>query len=229
METNIMQAEGLLRLKKMLFKANRCTQTDVDAAEDALNALLIDIASPAKLLTPKVKPIPVMNVMPFVALPEVKISGERVDNYEELQAGFSAEAKMFKDAQAETSNAIVASYRANPEINVKGLMQEAIGLRTQVEGIWDKKMYLTRNGHLKAEVLAEETVEESEEVFQHKYVLAGKRKLIKDQIYKLEKKINDPTKHVKFDKAEAKINVWRKELMILQNDLQLLNLEIATK
>lgn len=49
-------------------------------------------------------------------------------------------------------------------------------------------------------------------------------RIIQTQIGKLEKKIADPTKHVRYQKAEEKVNEWRKALMICQEELSRINL-----
>jgi hypothetical protein len=244
MEEKIMQAEAVLSLKRMLFKSNRCTKADFEKAEDSLNQLLIDrdlavlkvskdirsVVSNSPAVSKEYR-IPAAMVMPFSEIPELKkhIPVQKVANYEELQAELTAEAKRLTDEQAMVSNRIVASYREDRTLNVKGLMSEAIGLRGNIEDVFDKKKFLERNGFMKVEIAKVENTEESKAFMESKILLSSKRKQVKDQIYKLQKKIDNPTQHVKFDRVELKMVVWEKELMVLESELAQINLEIATK
>lgn len=217
--SEIMQAEAFLQLKRIMFKAKRCAKHEVEQAEDKLNELLIDVEN--------VGDISVM-VMPLPESPKI-VQMYEGSNYDRLQAELTAEAKRLSDEQADVSNAIVAAYRESPNVAVPQLMAEAISLKAQAEKVWDKKKFLERNGYLKDEVDEVENTKESTEVFEKRIISAGKRKLVKDQIYKLEKKIADPTKHVKFNKVEGKLADWNKELLVLQDELRRIDLEIATK
>lgn len=221
LQSEIMQAEASLNLKKLLFRTKRCQKHEVDIAEDYLNSLLID----AENIGTMVMPLPTFEAS--ITKIETPIVVEKVGNYDELQAELSATAKKLSDELGDISNEIVASYKRNPAENVKVLMNAAIAKRAEIETVWDRKKFLERNGYLK--VVVEENSEEAEKVFEEKLVLAGKRKQIKDQIYKLEKKIADPTKHVKFSKVEVKTLEWKKELMVLENELETLELKISTK
>jgi len=222
LQSKIMQAEASLSLKKLLFRTKRCQKHEVDIAEDFLNSLLIDAET--ENIGTMVMPLPTFEAsITKIETPIV----EKVGNYDELQAELSATAKKLSDELGDISNEIVASYKRNPAENVKVLMNAAIAKRAEIETVWDKKKFLERDGYLK--VVVEENSEESEKVFEEKLVLAGKRKQIKDQIYKLEKKIADPTKHVKFNKVEVKTLEWQKELMVLENELETLELKISTK
>lgn len=115
-------------------------------------------------------------------------------------------------------------------VSAGGLMKQAIVLRNQIENIWDKKKYLQRNGSLMPESTSgtESEQVESEESRLKRMALQQERKLIKDQIGKLEKKIADPTKHVRYQKAEEKVNEWRKALMICKEELSRVNLDLNT-
>jgi hypothetical protein len=219
LQNEIMQAEAFLQLKKIMYKAKRCTKRDVEDAEDKLNALLID--------TENIGDISVM-VMPLPEIPKI-VQRYEGSNYEKLQAELTAEAKRLSDEQAAVSNQIVASYRENPLLPVPELMAQAIALKKDIEKVWDKKYFLERNRYLKDEVDEVEDEKESNEIFEKRIISAGKRKLVKDQIYKLEKKIADPTKHVKFNKVEGKLIEWNKELLILQDDLRKIEIDMATK
>ncbi|MEA5427500.1 hypothetical protein [Arcicella lustrica] len=121
----------------------------------------------------------------------------------------------------------MAAYQAKA-VSAGGLMKQAIVLINQIENIWDKKKYLQRNGSLPPDTsLATESEQvESEESRLKRMALQQQRKLIKDQIGKLEKKIADPTKHVRYQKAEEKVNEWRKALMICQEELSEINLKL---
>ncbi len=210
LDTEIMQAELALNLKKTLFKANRCTQYEIDQATDHLNTLRLakqgytseQTAQAHVTHAPKQT---ALGVLPVVGTP-----------YQESQAALTKQAKQLSDEQAATSNQLVAAYQQNPKQNVYGLMQNALTLRRQVEDVWDKKKFLERNGYLPDEP---ETAQSSSEPLE-RFEQQQKRKQIKDQILKLEKKIADPTKHVRFHKVEQKMIEWQKQLLIYREELE---------
>ena len=211
LDTEIMQAELALNLKKTLFKANRCTQYEIDQATDHLNTLRLakqgytseQTAQAHVTHAPKQT---ALGVLPLVGTP-----------YQESQAALSKQAKQLSDQQAIASNQLVAAYQQNPKQNVYGLMQNALTLRRQVEDVWDKKKFLERNGYLPEEPQA--PLQSSSEPLE-KFEQQQKRKQIKDQILKLEKKIADPTKHVRFHKVEQKMIEWQKQLLIYREELE---------
>lgn len=211
LEGRIMQAQMVLSLKKQLFKAKRCTSEELERAEDALTALEQESEGFEEQV---IQPIN-----------ETSLSNAK--NYDEYQAELSREATKLSAEQAHISNQIVAAYQAKA-VSAGGLMKQAIVLRNQIENIWDKKKYLQRNGSLPPETsLATESEQvESEESRLKRMALQQQRKLIKDQIGKLDKKIADPTKHVRYQKAEGKVNEWRKALMICQEELSEINLKL---
>ncbi len=212
-ESRMLQAEMVLNLKRQLFKAKRCTQEELERAEDALVLLQQELEGFEKSS---------LFVQPVSLTSEIQSK-----NYDEYQAELSRQAKKLSDEQANVSNQIVAAYLAKAT-NAGGLMQQAIALRSEVEKIWDKKVYLKRNGCMPAETSSQADTEqvESEESRLKRMSLQQERKLIKDQIGKLDKKIADPTKHVRFHKAEEKVNEWRKQLMIYQEELSEINLKL---
>jgi hypothetical protein len=179
LDTEILQAELALNLKKTLFKANRCTQSEIDQATDHLNTLrLAKQGYPSEQTTqthitqaPKQA---ALEVLPLVGTP-----------YQETQAALSKQAKQLSDEQAIASNQLVAAYKQDPKQNVYGLMQNALTLRRQVEDVWDKKKFLERNGYLPEE--PQEPAQSSSEPLE-KFEQQQKRKQIKDQILKLEKR-----------------------------------------
>ena len=79
---------------------------------------------------------------------------------------------------------------------------------------------MERNGYLPQEPQA--PVQSSSEPLE-KFELQQKRKQIRDQILKLEKKIADPTKHVRFHKVEQKMMEWQKQLLIYKEELERVN------
>ena len=211
LEGRIMQAQMVLSLKKQLFKAKRCTSEELERAEDALTALEQESEGFEEQVVQTIS--------------ETTLSNAK--NYDEYQAELSREATKLSAEQAHISNQIVAAYQAKA-MSAGGLMKQAIVLRNQIENIWDKKKYLQRNGSLPPETSLGAVPEqvESEESRLKRMALQQQRKLIKDQIGKLEKKIADPTKHVRYQKAEEKVNEWRKALMICQEELSEINLKL---
>lgn len=199
----------VLSLKKQLFKAKRCTLEELERAEDTLTALEQEREGFEEQIVQTIS----------------KTTLSNANNYDEYQAELSREATKLSAEQAYISNQIVAAYQAKA-VSAGGLMKQAIVLRNQIENIWDKKKYLQRNGSLPPETSlgAEPEQVESEESRLKRMALQQQRKLIKDQIGKLDKKIADPTKHVRYQKAEEKVNEWRKALMICQEELSRINL-----
>lgn len=213
LQNRIMQAEMLLTLKQTLLKAKRCTQTEVDYAHDELLALRLEAQGHG---TAKHTPMANTN------------DHSQAKSYDEYQAELSKQAKQLTDQQAGISNQLVAAYQHSPTQNMALLMQQAIALRNEAEKVWDKKKFLERNGYLPAESTFEAVLEETETPENHlrKMAFQQERKLIKDQLLKLEKKIADPTKYVKYHKAEEKVNGWKKQVMIYQEQLNSLNLKL---
>lgn len=206
------QAEMLVNYRTMLHKANRCTKADLDKAIDELEAIRLEIE---KGITPPVAFIPPI------------IETQPVEDFDKTMYQLSADARILSKEQGEISNQIVAAYRAG-EKDVSTLMNQAISLRKQIESIWDKYYFLKRNGSLPAEKAIEAGFKEveSEESRLGKLVYQQERKLIKDQILKLRKKLEDPTKYVKFDKVPVKKVAWQIELEQLNAKLEQLNINL---
>ena len=237
-EQKIMQAEAALSYKQLLFKNARCKESDVNVALDIVNNLRLEQQGDFA----PVQEAPVKRWTAVDKLARILVSGtgqldencdksnislviEKANNYDELQAGFSAEAKKLKDKQGEMSNLIVERYKSGAN-GAGGLMSQAIELRKGIEEIWDKKKFLEKNGYLPQEEVNLVDVEVSRELQDKRMAFQYERKLIKDQIYKLSKKIKDPTKHVSFHKVELKMIDWRKEMLILEAKLADFNLKI---
>ena len=237
-EQKIMQAEAALSYKQLLFKNNRCKESDVNFALDIVNNLRLEQQGDFA----PVQEVPVKKWTNVDRLARLLASGtgkldesydksdvnsviEKANNYDELQAGFSAEAKKLKDKQGEMSNLIVEQYKSGAN-GADGLMSQAIKLRKGIEEIWDKKKFLEKNGCLPQEEANLVDVEVSNELQEKRMAWQYERKLVKDQIYKLAKKIKDPTKHVNFNKVEFKMIDWRKEMLILEAKLVDFNLKI---
>ncbi len=217
LDTEILQAELALNLKKTLFKANRCTQSEIDQATDHLNTLrLAKQGYPSE----QTAQTPITQAPKQAALEVLPLVGT---SYQETQAALTKQAKQLSDEQAIASNQLVAAYQQDSKQNVYGLMQNALTLRRQVEDVWDKKKFLERNGYLPQE--PQVPVQSSSEHLE-RFELQQKRKQIRDQILKLEKKIADPTKHVRFHKVEQKMIEWQKQLLIYREELDKISISI---
>lgn len=238
-EQKIMQAEAALSYKQLLYKNKRCKESDVNLALDIVNNLRLEQQGD---FAPVQEEVPVKKWTNVDRLARILASGmgkldqssdksdvsvviEKANNYDELQAGLSAEAKKLKDKQGEMSNLIVEKYKSGAN-GSGGLMAQAIELRKGIEEIWDKKKFLEKNGSLPPEEVNIIDVEVNKELQDKRMAWQYERKLIKDQIYKLAKKIKDPTKHVSFNKVELKMIDWRKEMLILEAKLADFNLKI---
>lgn len=238
-EQKIMQAEAALSYKQLLFKNNRCKETEVNFALDIINNLRLEQQGD---FAPVIAEVPVKRWTEVDRLVRILASGtgkldesydksdvsfviEKANNYDELQAVLSEEAKKLKDKQGEISNLIVERYKSGAN-GSGGLMSQAIELRKGIEDIWDKKKFLEKNGSLPQEEVNLVDVEVSKELQDKRMAWQYERKLVKDQIYKLGKKIKDPTKHVSFNKVELKMLDWRKEMLILEAKLADLSLKI---
>lgn len=215
MTLEMKQAAAAVQMLEMMVRSGRAGWNELQQAKDKLTAMQ-DAVKKATSVNPSNSIGLRAVVTPVVVpLPQVQIIGE--DELLSIQAGLSKVADRLNRQMAELSNKLADVPDGTP---CPELCRMILGIKDEIETIWDKKRYLERNRCLPEEEPG--AMAAMQETSPEKFELAYQKRRLVDFRSKLKKKLEDPKA------SAAKRHKWETELVQANLEIREIDVKLGT-
>lgn len=210
----ILQAEGNVAMLKMMVSIGRAKKAELEAAEAVLKELkgeIQPVASPiAQPITAPTPTIPT-NYTPLPVPTAHPVSPDFIETIFQRKADLMTDIKKLTSEQNELSNRL----KEVPEnVECPTMTREIVKLRKRIELLWTDYRFIDRNGQLPEHKKIEENANDDPDKDIQLLRISQDLKRLRDQRLKLQKKLEKPHLHTKFE--AVKVPEWQTELIQVQ-------------